>query len=234
MMEKKKPNLQVYLVDYQKKLRKFLSTQSYLSELDFIDLTIPEIKKEIDKYQNIIAQQSKNDCLNKLSDEYIPFWLSSGKEFLIWLEKRKLSFKKPETTGLKSFNWTGSQAQLKALCQSLKDAGYIDPGTKKEAFIAIFANELINCEAIHWKGSNRLLSYFFYQMNSGNKPFILSQDWQSIIEKNQLFINRKGKPLKAGDLSTALNSINDQFKGCNPKGSDKIDAILENLKTLRP
>jgi len=227
-MERKKPNLQVYRVDYQKKLRKFLSSQSYLSELDFIDSTIPEIKKEIEKYQNIIAQQSKNDCLNKLSDEYIPFWLSSSKEFLIWLEKRKTSFEKPVTTGLQSFSWKGSQAQLEALWQSLKDAGFIDPKTTNEAFAAIFANELINCEAIQWTGSNKLLSYLFNQMNSGNKPLILSEQWQAVIGKNQLFKNRSGKLLTAHDLSEALREIN--FTG-SPKYSEKIDEIL---KTLRP
>jgi len=229
-MERKKPSLQVYLVTYQKQLRKFLNSQSYLTELDFINVSIPEIRKEIEKYQNIIAQQGKKDCFEKLSDDYIPFWLSSGKEFLLWLEKRKSDLEKPDKPGVKSqsFTWTGSQPQLVALWQALNDARYIDPKTTEKAFTAIFADELKQCEPVKWNGSNRLLSYLFNQLYA--MGFII-KEWQSIIEKFQLFKNKRGKPITAGDLSTALSNINEEQYGVNPKGAEEIDAILE---TLRP
>lgn len=136
--------------------------------------------------------------------------------------------------GAKSFSWTGSQAQLEDLWQALKDAGYIDREKTKEAFMAIFASKLIKDRPIQWLGSNRLLSYLFNQMSSGKNSLILSLEWQSIIEKYQLFKNKNGKLITAGDLSAALSNINDVNKGLNPKGFEKIDAILNNIKTLRP
>jgi hypothetical protein len=139
----------------------------------------------------------------------------------------------PEEKG-KSFTWTGNHAQKEALCEALRVAGYIDQGTTKEAFTAIFAGELKQCEPIRWHGSNRLLAYLFSQMNSGNKPLILSREWQSIIENYRLFKNKTGKNLTAGDLSTALSNINDEHSGGEPKGFEKIDAILKNIKTLNP
>lgn len=136
-----------------------------------------------------------------------------------------------EKPGAKSFTWAGSQTQKQALCEALNDAGYIHPETTKEAFTAIFANELRQCEPVQWTASNRLLSYLFSQMYG--RVIIHSQDWQSIIEKFKLFKNRNGKFFKAGDLSTALSNINDDNFGLNPKGSEKIDAILETLRQVK-
>lgn len=133
--------------------------------------------------------------------------------------------------GLQSFTWSGSQVQLVALCEALKTAGYIDQGTTKEAFTAIFADELKQCNPIRWIVSNRLLAYLFDQLYM--QDYIV-KEWQSIIEKYRLFQNKTGKLMRAGDLAVALSEINDKNKGLNPKGTDKIDTILKNLKTLRP
>lgn len=152
--------------------------------------------------------------------------------FLKYFEKHEPEEK--QKTKLKSFAWNGNQAQKEALCEALKDAGYIEQGTTKEAFTAIFAEERTEekeCNPVKWNGSNRLLAYLFSQMSSGNNPLILSREWQSIIEKSRLFKNKNGKTINAGDLATALNSINDPLTALNPKGYEKIDAIL---KTLRP
>jgi len=144
---------------------------------------------------------------------------------------------KPKATppkGLNYFIWQGSEDQLEALWQALMRDGYIHSDTTKEDFRAIFSDDLTQCKAVKWTASNRLLAYLFNQMNSGSNPLILSGQWQSIIGKNKLFKNKAGKYLTAQDLATALNAINDQLKGLNPKGSEKIDEILENLNTLRP
>jgi hypothetical protein len=139
--------------------------------------------------------------------------------FLKYFEKEKL-------TGVKSFTWTGSPAQKEALWQALKDAGYI-AGTTKEAFTAIFSDELIGCRAIKWRASNRLLSYLFNQMYASN---LIAKEWQSIIEKYKLFLNKSGKYLTAQDLASALSETN--AKDLQPKGYEKIDKILENIKTV--
>ena len=160
--------------------------------------------------------------------------LSHYKKYLKWLLDRKTDLEKPQPAGVKSFSWTGSQSQKEELYEALKVAGYIDKETSKESFAMVFADEINISEAIRWNGSNRLLAYLFNQLNSGNNPLIISREWQSIIEKSLLFKNQKGKLIKAGDLATALSAINGPDLGINPKGSNTIDAILKNIKTLRP
>jgi hypothetical protein len=194
------------------KLKKFISKRKkyFLSELDWIR---PNINDNQNRYkQNAYCL---NSCLNWLLDFYK-------------VEEEKLT---PTGKVAQSFTWTGSPAQLEELRQALMNDGYIDQGTTKEAFTAIFADELNQCKPIQWRCSNRLISYLFDQMYM--QGYIV-KEWQSIIEKCQLFKSRTGKTLKAGDLASALSEINDQNKGLNPKGSDKIDTILKNLKTLRP
>jgi hypothetical protein len=228
-MERKKPELPVILVTYNKQLKKFLNSQEYLTELDFIEIEIPDVKKEIEKFQKILTTQKKKDCFEKLSDNYIPFWLSSYQEFLTWLESRKSILEKPLPVRLQAFSWTGNDEQLKKLYDGLTENGFIDPQTDFKDFTAIFAGNLTSCKAIKWRVSNKLLSYLFNQLYSSN--FII-KEWQSIIEKFKLFQNKTGKYLTAQDLASALNSINDPLHGLNPKGSEKIDIILKNLKTV--
>jgi hypothetical protein len=130
----------------------------------------------------------------------------------------------------KSFSWKGTPDQLKKLFDGLINAphSFIDPKTDFKDFTAIFSDNLTNCTAIKWSASNKLLSYLFDQLYAGN--FIV-KEWQSIIEKYNLFQNKAGKYLTAQDLASALNSINDPFHGLNPRGYEKIDIILKNLKT---
>jgi hypothetical protein len=56
-----------------------------------------------------------------------------------------------------SFSWTASQAQKEALWEALKGAGYIDKGTTKEAFTAIFSGSEIdiNLLPVTWICKNR-------------------------------------------------------------------------------
>jgi len=208
-----------YLKHYKEQAEKY---GNHVEEADIQLARKQYVENEVNVFTGLLAGSLVINDSIKIEKQILagPF----GENDKIEIQKHLIDLKKEldwladgkQKAGIKSFSWTGSQAQLEALWQALKDAGYIDTETTKEVFTGIFADELINCKAVQWTGSNRLLSYLFNQMNSGNKPLILSQEWQSIIEKNQLFINRNGKPLKAGDLSTALNSISDRFKGCNP------------------
>jgi len=155
MMERKKAPLQLHLVHYHKALKKFLASQSYLSEIDFIDIEIPQVINDIKDFEKIIITQKEKDCLEKLSDDYIPIWLSSSKEYLIWLQKRKTFLEKP--VKVQAFSWTGSLTQKEALCEALKGAGYIHKGTTKEAFTAIFSGQVIdnNLLPVTWICENR-------------------------------------------------------------------------------
>ncbi|MCX6252775.1 MAG: hypothetical protein NTX61_18725 [Bacteroidetes bacterium] len=227
-MEKKEKLLQAHLVVYKRQLKEFLAIQSYLTELDFIESEIPVVKHEIERFNNILAIQRKNKTVEKLSDEYIPIWLSSYKEFLFYLEKRKSILEKPDRKKLQSFSWTGSKEEVEKLFADLVKHGFIDPKTDLQAFTTTFTDNLINCRVIKWRASNKLLSYLFNQMYASN---LIVKEWQFIIEKFKLFQNKTGKYLTAQDLASALSSINDSLHGLNPKGSDKIDLILKNIKT---
>jgi len=206
-----------YLDDYNRQAAKVGNQVDQVS----IDLARKYyVKREIDVYTGFLQRSGETNDLIEIGKH-----LDNLRSELARLDEPPPPDKKH------SFQWTGSQAQLEALCQALK-AGYIHPEATKETFTAIFASELIKDKPVPWLGSNRLLSYLFNQMYSSS--LILSQDWQSIIERYQIFKNKKGKILKACDLSTALSNINDPNSGINPKGSDQIDEILKNLKTLRP
>jgi len=64
---------------------------------------------------------------------------------------------KGESVGIeKSFFWTGSQAQLEALCEALKSAGYIHPATTNKVFAAIFSGIEIdaNFHQVTWIKKN--------------------------------------------------------------------------------
>lgn len=130
---------------------------------------------------------------------------------------------------IKSFSWTGSDEQKGYLYQELKVNHFIASRTSKEAFTAIFADELKDIKPVKWIASNRLLSYLFYQLEFYH-GFIENKQWQSIIEKYKIFKNQAGKYLTAQDLSTALSEINS--KGFEPIDHEKIDEILKTLKPL--
>jgi hypothetical protein len=97
-------------------------------------------------------------------------------------------------------------------------------------FIPIFNDKLTDkTKPLKWIKSNRLLAYFFNCLFSYN--FINNEFWQSVIEKNNLFLNRNNKPIKANDLSVAISNYNGVS---NPKGSENIDSIINKLKSKKP
>lgn|GEM_PF-2259823 len=55
-----------------------------------------------------------------------------------------IKYFKNSELGARSFKWNGNDEQKKALCQVLKDKGYIHPDTTNKAFTAIFSGQLID------------------------------------------------------------------------------------------
>ncbi len=101
-----------------------------------------------------------SEYLHELKDPLNEF----GKSILANIERKialieniAASNNSKEKTSIKSFSWTGSQDQLGALWQALKDAGYIDQGTNIEAFTAIFSGSEIdsNLHPVTWICKNR-------------------------------------------------------------------------------
>jgi hypothetical protein len=124
-----------------------------------------------------------------------------------------------------SFNSKMNEEQI-ALLYNFLYPNYIK--TELNDFESIFSAEIKpQPQPIKWEKSNRLLAYFFFALNQRN--FIETKEWQSIIEKNKLFLNKKGKLLNAGDIATALHEIQDS----KPIGSNSIDEFLKKIETLR-
>lgn len=72
--------------------------------------------------------------------------------------------------------------------------------------------------------NNRLLVYFFSALDDRS---LIARNWQSVIDKNRLFLSSgKGKLLKQSDLSTA----NSEIKITPPIGSETIDKYFKLLK----
>jgi hypothetical protein len=72
--------------------------------------------------------------------------------------------------------------------------------------------------------NNRHLAYFFDALY--NHSLIDSKYWQSIIEKNKLFLSENNNLLKANDLAVA----NNYNKTCLPDISTKIDKAIREIK----
>lgn len=72
--------------------------------------------------------------------------------------------------------------------------------------------------------NNRLLVYFFSALDDRS---LIARNWQSVIDKNRLFLSSgKGKLLRQSDLSTA----NSEIKITPPLGSEIIDKYFKLLK----
>lgn len=242
MKKKLKINPALFVVDYNKRLKQYHDNTHFGTEITFINTEIQRIEEEIKQQNSNISEIISGENPKKIQGtdndpgalDYFVTFQAHNFEYLPWLKQRKTSLEKPNKTGLNYFSWQGTDDQLKRLFTNLMETGFIDQKHHFQDFSMIFVKDLTQCKAVKWTASNRLLAYLFNQMNSGSSPFILSGQWQSIIGKNKLFKNKAGKYLTAQDLATALNAINDPLKGLNPKGSEKIDEILENLNTLRP
>lgn len=134
----------------------------------------------------------------------------------------------PPPKGLKGFSWwAGTDSQIELLFQELKDKGYIAQNTYFKTFTDIFSGSLAKCKPLQWRCFNREIVYLFSQLDNYN--LLSTHEWQSIIGKYKLFINKKGNFMKANDLSSALTEINKLYGGELPKRYYKIDKILRNL-----
>jgi len=243
-MERKKlkVNPALYMIDYKvrlkqydERLKSYFENTHFGNELTFLHIELTKVEEEIKEQERIISEVLSSGNPDKIQGtsndpgnlNYIDVWHVHNLEYLNWLKQRKATLEKPDRIVLKYLDWTGTHEQLDYLFNGLKEAHCIDPKTDLQAFRMIFSIDLTQCEAVNWTASNRLLAYLFNQMKTFG--YISSSEWQSIIGKNKLFLNKSGKYLTTGDLATALNSINDPFLGNNPKGYEEIDTILRNL-----
>ena len=207
---------------YEFKLKNFLNSSNEATEPFLISNEIEATKSRLEE----LARLRNNPRMERWHNPA----LVAYSQYLEFLTNK---LKVPDPSKAHSFSWTGSPDQLRRLFDELTENRFIYRKPDFKAFEQVFSSNLTSCNPIHWIDSNKLLAFLFSQMNSGNNPLILSREWQSIIGKYRLFKNKSGKYLTSQDLASALNSINDPLHGLNPKGSEKINEILQNIKTLR-
>lgn len=107
--------------------------------------------------------------------------------------------------------------QIEKLYQLLTEELYLDSGSQKEAFKAVFTPEpLPEGIKIKWLKSNILLSHFVYQLLSGNESY-----WD-IAQK--IFISKKGLYIK--NLAQSYNN------NPAPTGLDSMMELIKKVKDL--
>lgn len=147
-----------------------------------------------------------------------------------WVENKKNNIVSPSVSNIAAktgLNSTLSPEQIETFWEQLKspDNACIDVGTTLTDFATLFTEKTLPVSPIKWMKSNRLLSYLFTQLFTMN--IITCETWQSRIEAGSFFINRSGKKVTANDLAVAKTEF--EASG-NPKGFEKIDAILKTLR----
>jgi hypothetical protein len=128
--------------------------------------------------------------------------------------------KEPTPARLQSFSWTGSQPQLVALWQALKDAEYIDPKTTEKAFTAIFSGEPIDnsLSRVTWikkaqkskqVAKSAVIALFDILANAGKIPKAETTNGAELFRKLQsCFCDEAGKPLKFEHKHTSYSKEN--------------------------
>jgi hypothetical protein len=136
----------------------------------------------------------------------------------IEINYESVSVKKNKT--INSYVWKSNpEIELPELYRLMFFHKLIGPETTYDQFKAVFTGQSL--EPIKWISSNRLLAYFLDCAFYG-------QNWQSIAENGNLFLNLKGNKISANDLSVAKSSYNVYGK---PKGYEVIDSLLREIKS---
>lgn len=204
---------------------------SYKDQVIFIEKSILEVSEKKENTLNIDGIDiSKNEIIIMFSQ-----WLEAKRAYLKNIshvidinKEKKTKLKEPAT----SFDGNLTETQLQKLFNELiSDKNeFIHSITTFEQFRAIFeANPTEAIIPVRWLKSNRLLAYFFNCLFLNH--FINNEYWQSVIEKNKFFLNRNKKNITANDLAVAKSNYED-FN--NPIGHNKIDAIIDNVKSIKP
>jgi len=192
--------------------------------LDFFERTkMGEFKKMIDKHRHIDGLCKELDIysenINLLED------LQLLVEENIEINKRHLEEDIVErNTLLGQF----SNEQLLFLNNKLADEYII--GLDLKITQELFSSKNIQISSIlQWMKSNRLLSYLFETLIA--KELIFNEDYPSILGRNRIFKNKKGKLLNENDINQAKYQYLEESS--NLKGREELDEIIYQLLELR-
>jgi hypothetical protein len=150
--------------------------------------------------------------------------LLKAKEYLKQIQAQSSPKKASENT----LSCDLSDLQLTILLERFKAGRYFDIDlTLSEFFNALQGSEPLE-KPLKWLKSNRDLAYLLKQM-FGYK-MINNKEWQSVLEKRSLFLNKDNKLLNAQDIAQAIAGY--QRNG-NPKWALELEVILTEIRDLK-
>lgn len=213
--------------------------KNVLWESTFIEELSPDEKKKYVESENIYLDFKKFEEDNTIYDELIPYF--SGIVLSIFLInyisflKDQIPTKEPSTTtpppteieieaeveAKYTFEANFSPMQVDILSNCINEARILTKKITNEIL-----NDILSCTIKEpFKArNNRLLVYFFSTLDDHS---LITRNWQSVIDKNNLFLSSgKGNPLKQSDLSSA----NSEIKITPPIGSEIIDKYIKEVK----
>lgn len=223
-------------------ITRYYDLKSVLWESDFIESLSPDEKKKYHATENIYLDYKMLQEDSTFYDEQIPYF--SGIVSSVFL-MNYISFLKDqlpteevlepvptevdteeEETNTEieikyTFDAHFSPMQVEILTKCINEARILTTKLTTEAF-----ENILSCTInVPLKArNNRLLVYFFSALDNLS---LITRNWQSVIDKNSLFLSSsKGNPLKQSDLSTA----NSEIKITPPIGSEIIDKYLKEVK----
>ncbi|MCK9435920.1 MAG: hypothetical protein PHE35_06795 [Bacteroidales bacterium] len=205
----------------------FPDLKNVLWDSTFIESITPDERKKYHNSENISLNHDKLKDDPEIYDGELPYF--SGIISSIYLTDyiAFLQSKLPEeiTADIpkeekSTFEAQLNPAQIKLLAKCLNEVRMFPESITSEALENIFSCNLSQPLKAR---SNRLLAYFFSALDDRS---LITRNWQSVIDKNRLFLSSKSKPLKQSDLSTA----NSEIKFTPPIGSEIIDKYLKQLK----
>ena len=224
-------------------ITRYHDLKNVLWESTFIEELSPDEKKKYVESENIYLDFKKFEEDNTIYDELIPYF--SGIVLSIFLInyisflKDQIPTKEPSTTtpppteteleseiktdaeAKYTFEANFSPMQVEILSNCINEARILTKKITNEIL-----NDILSCTIKEpFKArNNRLLVYFFSTLDDHS---LITRNWQSVIDKNNLFLSSgKGNPLKQSDLSSA----NSEIKITPPIGSEIIDKYIKEVK----
>lgn len=197
--------------------------KNILWDSTFIESISPDERK---KYHNSESTSLSHDRLKddpEIYDGQLPYFSGIISSIYLTGYIAFLQSKLPEekttnilTEGKSTFEAQLNTAQIKLLSECLNDVRMFPENITSQTLENIF---VCNLSQPLKARNNRLLAYFFSALDDRSP---ITRNWQSVIDKNRLFLSSgKSKPLKQSDLSTA----NSEIKFTSPIGSATIAVI---------
>ena len=206
----------------------FPDLKNVLWESTFIESISPDERKKYHNSENISLSHDRLNDDPEIYDRQLPYF--SGIISSIYLTEyiAFLQSKLPEEITAdvpkeekSTFEHQLNPAQIELLAECLNDVRMFPENITSQTLENIFACNLSQPLKAR---NNRLLAYFFSALDDRS---LITRNWQSVIDKNSLFLSSgKSRPLKQSDLSTA----NSEIKITPPIGSETSDKYLKQLK----